>query len=128
MDDLRYPIGRFEAPAHVDATERGRLVAAIETALSELKRAVADLNDSLHSRWVTLMHAMEPAQWARAFCHPERGRLRLDQALALYAWHGRHHVAHIQRERKKQLVSAPHAAATAPQCVTSTSQMSLIAV
>ncbi len=58
--------------------------------------------DQVHHRWVTLMRAMHESDWARTFNHPENGVRRLDQVLALYAWHGRHHVAHITglRERK----------------------------
>lgn len=58
--------------------------------------------DSVHHRWVTLMKAMTEADWARTFTHPAMGVRRLDQTLALYAWHGRHHVAHITTLRKQK--------------------------
>ncbi len=54
-----------------------------------------DLLDALHRRWVLLMRAVEPAAWSRVFRHPERGVVRLDQSVAMYAWHCRHHLAHI---------------------------------
>jgi hypothetical protein len=51
---------------------------------------------SLHSRWVTLLHHLTEAQWQRTFYHPGNGRTStLDEALVLYAWHGRHHAAHL---------------------------------
>lgn len=53
--------------------------------------------DGVHSRWDVVMRAMTPEQFARRFRHPERGTVTLDDTLALYAWHGRHHVAHITR-------------------------------
>ncbi|MGI4867634.1 MAG: YfiT family bacillithiol transferase [Janthinobacterium lividum] len=54
------------------------------------------LLDSLHSRWVTLLHHLTEAQWQRTFFHPETKRSStLDQTLVLYAWHGRHHLAHL---------------------------------
>ena len=53
------------------------------------------LFESLHRRWVMLLKSLQSADFARAFRHPERGLMTLDQSLALYAWHGRHHVAHI---------------------------------
>ena len=57
---------------------------------------------ALHTRWVALLRAMSPADFARAFVHPEMGRtLTLDQTLALYAWHGRHHTAHITALRER---------------------------
>ncbi len=53
------------------------------------------LFESLHERWVLLLKSLEAADFTRIFKHPERGVMTLDQNLALYAWHGRHHVAHI---------------------------------
>jgi hypothetical protein len=55
------------------------------------------LLESLHSRWVTLLHHLSEAKWQRTFYHPESKRTStLDQALVLYAWHGRHHLAHVE--------------------------------
>ncbi|WP_375417433.1 YfiT family bacillithiol transferase [uncultured Hymenobacter sp.] len=55
-----------------------------------------DLLTALHSRWVTLLHHLSAAQWQRPFYHPETKRaFTLDQATVLYAWHGRHHLAHL---------------------------------
>jgi uncharacterized damage-inducible protein DinB len=60
------------------------------------------LMDALHERWVNLLRGMSPSDFARKMKHPERGAMTLDDTLGLYAWHGRHHVAHITslRERK----------------------------
>jgi uncharacterized damage-inducible protein DinB len=57
---------------------------------------------NLHQRWVTVLRSMQEPDWARTFTHPELGMQRLDRTLALYAWHGRHHVAHITSLRDKQ--------------------------
>jgi uncharacterized damage-inducible protein DinB len=54
-----------------------------------------DLLEALHVRWVRLLESMNDRNFRRTFLHPESGVLRLDQWLAQYAWHGRHHVAHI---------------------------------
>lgn len=61
-----------------------------------------DLLETLHRRWVLLLRSMDDADWQRTIDHPEMGPMRLDALLALYAWHGPHHVAHITslRERK----------------------------
>jgi len=62
-----------------------------------------DLLDSLHQRWVVLLRSMDTADFNRGLRHPEHGRvLTLAQMLALYAWHGRHHVAHITSLRKRE--------------------------
>jgi hypothetical protein len=60
------------------------------------------LLDSLHNRWVRLLRLLQPEDWKRTFRHPDLGLVTLEKNLALYAWHGRHHVAHIEnlRERK----------------------------
>jgi uncharacterized damage-inducible protein DinB len=59
------------------------------------------LLDSLHKRWVPLLRSISAADWSRKFRHPERGTMTLDQNLALYAWHGKHHVAHITSLRER---------------------------
>lgn len=60
------------------------------------------LLESLHARWVHLLRSMTPSDWSKEITHPEHGRLPLDFFLALYAWHGPHHVGHAKalRERK----------------------------
>jgi DinB family protein len=59
------------------------------------------LLDSLHNRWVRLLRTLGPEEWKRTFRHPELGPVSLEGNLALYSWHGRHHVAHIAELRKK---------------------------
>ena len=72
-------------------------VAAVDPAVS------LALLDALHARWAALLERLTPDEWRRAFRHPERGGLvRLDHALGLYAWHGRHHTAHATRLRERQ--------------------------
>ena len=57
--------------------------------------------DSLHRRWTTLLRSMSEADWKRTFRHPELGSMPLEKSLALYAWHGKHHVAHVTNLRDK---------------------------
>jgi uncharacterized damage-inducible protein DinB len=59
------------------------------------------LLDNLHKRWVPLLQSLAPSDWSRKFRHPEIGTMTLDDLLALYAWHGRHHVAHITSLRER---------------------------
>jgi uncharacterized damage-inducible protein DinB len=59
------------------------------------------LLDSLHDRWVILLRGLKPEDWKRTFIHPEMGTVSLEKSLALYAWHGRHHAAHITELRKR---------------------------
>jgi uncharacterized damage-inducible protein DinB len=63
--------------------------------------ASLDLLDSLHQRWVLFMKSLRPPDFNRKFMHPESGIMTLDKTLAMYAWHGRHHVAHIASLRQR---------------------------
>lgn len=56
---------------------------------------------ALHTRLVALFESLEDSDWQRAFLHPERGRVTLAENLAIYAWHSRHHTAHITRLRAR---------------------------
>jgi uncharacterized damage-inducible protein DinB len=51
--------------------------------------------DSIHTRWLALLASMTDEDYGKKFIHPETGEWTLDGALALYAWHSRHHTAHI---------------------------------
>lgn len=165
MDDLRYPIGKFQFPAESSASERAQWIEQIAEAPAKLRALVGGLTpeqldtpyrpggwtvrqvvhhladshinsyvrfrlaltedtptikpyaearwaelvdartaavetslqllESLHARWVALLRSFGPAEFARKFEHPEDGTVSLERAVAIYAWHGRHHTAHI---------------------------------
>ena len=59
------------------------------------------LLESLHRRWVMLLRSLAEKDFARTFLHPELGVMSLEKNLSLYAWHGRHHVAHIMSLRER---------------------------
>lgn len=59
------------------------------------------LLESLHKRWVMLLKSLEPADFERTFRHPEIGVVSLAKNVCLYAWHGRHHAAHITSLRER---------------------------
>jgi uncharacterized damage-inducible protein DinB len=73
--------------------------------LPEAKTAPVELSlallESLHKRWNLTLRGIRPDQWNRTFRHPEMGTMNLEKALALYAWHGHHHVAHVTALREK---------------------------
>lgn len=60
-----------------------------------------DLLLPLHTRWVLMMRAMHTDEWRKTFVHPEMGAVSLAKAAGLYAWHGRHHLAHIRGLRER---------------------------
>lgn len=171
MEDLQYPIGKFDLQAEVAEAERNRFIDEIAATPSLLRRAVEGLSpeqlatpyrpagwtvrqvvhhlsdshlnsyvrfklaltedeptiktymedrwaeladgrsapvevsltllEALHERWVTLLRSLSSSDFARAFRHPELGLVPLHKSVALYAWHGQHHVAHITSLRAR---------------------------
>lgn len=57
--------------------------------------------DGVHARWAMLLKSMSDADFARKINHLERGTMTLDNLLALYDWHSRHHTAHITKLRER---------------------------
>ena len=57
---------------------------------------------ALHTRWAELLLSMSDQDWDRTVIHPEyQKEMSLWYLLGLYAWHGRHHVAHIRSLRNR---------------------------
>jgi hypothetical protein len=171
VNDLRYPIGRFQAVTSLAPAERVTCIEQIAAAPEGLRRAVQGLDDRqldtpyrpggwtvrqvvhhvpdshlnaytrfklacteespaiktydearwaelaeartapidvsldllalLHRRWVLFLRTLGPADFARTVRHPEWGTPTVDFLLAQYAWHGRHHTAHIMSLRDR---------------------------
>ena len=59
------------------------------------------LLDALHDRWVRVLRDMSADDFRRTLHHPEWGDIDLRLMLGLYAWHGRHHVAHVTALRQR---------------------------
>ncbi len=59
------------------------------------------LLDALHRRWMMMLRPFGDRDWKRTFRHPEMGAMSLEKTVALYSWHGRHHVAHVTSLREK---------------------------
>lgn len=68
---------------------------------SEPVEVSLQLTEALHARWVALLSAMQPDEFARTLHHPEHGVVSLDRMLAMYAWHSAHHTAHIVELRQR---------------------------
>jgi uncharacterized damage-inducible protein DinB len=75
--------------------------AELEDARSAPIEVSLALLESLHKRWVLLLRSLADADFARTFKHPEIGLVPLEKNVALYAWHGRHHVAQIIALRER---------------------------
>ena len=66
-----------------------------DAALSPIEPSLA-LLEALHRRWHTLLTALPGEAFGREIVHPERGPMSLEMLVQMYAWHGRHHVGHLQ--------------------------------
>jgi uncharacterized damage-inducible protein DinB len=60
------------------------------------------LLEALHTRWVILLESMQASDFSRPLVHPDHGPVTVDWLLQLYAWHGRHHAAHITSLRQRE--------------------------
>lgn len=61
--------------------------------------------EGLHARWVKLLKALRPEDFEKGYIHPDNGKfVSLSRQVALYSWHGEHHLAHLG-------LVAPHALA-----------------
>lgn len=69
--------------------------AELPDARSEPVEISLDILDSVHHRWTILLRTLDEDGWQRTFMHPEIGEVSLETNLQLYAWHGRHHLAHV---------------------------------
>ncbi|HAK55852.1 MAG: putative metal-dependent hydrolase [Vicinamibacterales bacterium] len=72
-----------------------------EARTAPVKVSLAAL-EQLHARWVLMLRGLSPADLARTLTHPELGALNLDDMLQIYAWHGRHHTAHVTGLRERE--------------------------
>ncbi len=97
---------RFKLAATED---RPRVLLYDEALWAELEdgcRAPVELSltllESLHRRWVLFLRSLDEAGLGRTFVHPDYGELTLAQNVLIYAWHGRHHVAHITGLRHRR--------------------------
>jgi uncharacterized damage-inducible protein DinB len=61
-----------------------------------------ELIESLHARWVMLLQSLNEEQWRRGCNHPQNGPMTVELATLTYAWHSRHHVAHIAHLRARE--------------------------
>ncbi len=106
------------ADSHINAYCRFRLALTEDTPmvktyeegdwakLPDAMTAPVDLSlgllDGLHTRWALLLRALTPAQFDRAVQHPQWGAMPITWLLQMYAWHGRHHAAHITTLRQQR--------------------------
>ena len=170
QNDLRFPIGKFNAPGEITPEMRGGFIATIRNLPQTLADSIKNLSDEqldtpyrpagwtvrqtvhhvadshlnaytrfklaltedaptirpyhedrwaeladsrlpldvsfkiiegIHARWTNLLESMADEDFARKLVHPDSGEWTLEKMLAQYAWHSRHHTAHITNLRTR---------------------------
>jgi hypothetical protein len=97
---IRFKLAITETEPTIKPYLEDRWANTLDVATTPLETSLS-LLDSLHDRWVWLLRTLGSGDWKRQFQHPELGAVSLEKSLALYAWHGRHHAAHITELRKR---------------------------
>lgn len=97
---IRFKLGLTEENPTIKTYDEARWAELEDTRATPVASSLTVL-ELLHERWVNLLRSITDEQWARTIQHPEWGPMRLDTMLALYAWHGRHHVAHVTGLRER---------------------------
>lgn len=98
---VRFKLAATEDEPTIKTYQEARW-AELEDARNAPLEASLKLLESLHERWVFFLRSLGPPNLKRTFRHPELGTVSLEQNIALYAWHGRHHVAHITSLRERE--------------------------
>ena len=91
---IRFRLALTEDAPIIKPYDEARWAELADAAHAEVDLSLVLLS-ALHVRWVILLESLSREQWQRTFVHPELGPRRLEETLALYAWHGAHHLAHI---------------------------------
>jgi len=97
---VRFKLALTEENPIVKPYEEARWAELADARTAPIETSLVML-ESLHQRWVMFLRSLSDADWARTFQHPELGPMTLEKNLALYAWHGKHHVAHITSLRER---------------------------
>lgn len=98
---LRFRLALTENTPTVKTYEESQWAELTDARTSPLEPSLLLLR-GLHQRFTVLLRSLTEADFSRTFRHPELGEIRLDWTLGLYAWHSRHHVAHITNLRRRE--------------------------
>jgi len=98
---IRFRLALTEDEPTIKPYDEGRWAELVDARTASVEVSL-NLLDALHERWALLLRSLSASDFDRTFRHPEMGVVSLDRTLALYAWHGAHHIAHITSLRKRE--------------------------
>ncbi|HVW87699.1 MAG TPA: bacillithiol transferase BstA [Bryobacteraceae bacterium] len=91
---IRFKLALTEPEPTIKPYDEDAWARLADIAVTPVETSLA-LLESLHARWINLLRGMTETDWKRNFIHHEIGPVSLEKNLALYAWHGDHHIAHV---------------------------------
>jgi DinB superfamily len=97
---IRLKFARTEHEPTIKAYDESVWAELIDAKTAPIEPSL-NLLDGLHHRWVLFLRSLSDEDVRRKFYHPELGVVTIDRTIALYAWHGKHHVAHITSLRER---------------------------
>ncbi|HEX8143986.1 MAG TPA: putative metal-dependent hydrolase [Pyrinomonadaceae bacterium] len=97
---VRFKLALTEEEPLIKPYDEDRWARLEDTRLTPVATSL-DLLEALHARWVVLLKSLSAEDFRRTFRHQELGTVSLNKNVGLYAWHGRHHVAHITSLRER---------------------------
>ena len=100
MSYTRFKFGLTEANPVIRPAQEALWANLADTRTTPIETSLA-LYEGLHGRWTHLIDSMTLADFDRTVEYPLRGPVPLWRILGIYAWHGRHHVAHITELKKR---------------------------
>jgi hypothetical protein len=98
---IRFKLALTEDQPTIKTYEEDRWAKLPDVQATPLEVSLS-LLELLHERLVRVLRGIGPAEWKRSFIHPVLGVVPLEKNVGLYAWHGRHHAAHITELRKNK--------------------------
>jgi hypothetical protein len=101
----RVKLGLTEAQPTIKPYDQDAWVRLADSALSPLISLA--LFEATHARLDAVLRSMRAEEFTRTILHPENGVMTLDQVVAMYAWHGDHHVAHLEAYRSIRIGATP---------------------
>lgn len=97
---VRFKLAMTEESPAIKTYDEAQWAELMDARSAPVEMSLA-LLESLHKRWVLFLESLTLPDYARTFTHPEQGLVTLGRNLCVYAWHGRHHVAHITSLRER---------------------------
>jgi hypothetical protein len=98
---IRFKLGLTEDTPAIKPYDENLWVRTADVSMIPINLSIT-LLFALHERWTILLQSITEQEWQRRIFHPEQKKeLTIWELLAMYAWHGRHHTAHIIALRER---------------------------